>query len=151
MTQANAEAGSNAIDTSQPFGLSSTNNQILYVRAENDLTGCYVVEELELEVVPTPEIIDLEDLYVCDDDTANGLAVFDLTINTPNALGNQDPTDLLVTYHESQADAEAGIDAIVNPGSYTNTSNGQLIYVRLENTETGCIDTLTLLTTIASG
>jgi len=141
LTEANAETGSNAIDTSQPFGLSSANNQTLYVRAENDLTGCYVVEELILEVVPTPEIITLEDLFVCDDDTANGLAVFDLTINTPNALGSQDPTDLLVTYHESQADAAAGIDAIVNPGSYTNTSNGQLIYVRIENTETGCIDT----------
>ncbi|HET8737859.1 MAG TPA: T9SS type B sorting domain-containing protein, partial [Pricia sp.] len=140
-TQAEANSGANPIDTSVPFGLNSINNQILYVRAENDITGCYTTGVLELEVVPTPVIDSLVDLYECDDDTPNGLRVFDLTENTLNILGGQSLNDVDITYHTSQADAESGANAIVVPSSYTNTSNGQYIYVRIEHTETGCFDT----------
>lgn len=136
-----AESGVGAIDPTQPFQLTSANNQILYVRAENMITGCYVTGELELEVVPTPEIISLEDLYVCDDDTPNGFATFDLTENTSNILGSQVLNDVEITYHTNQADAEAGINAIAVPTNYTNTSNGQFIYVRIENIATECFDT----------
>ncbi|TXK71823.1 T9SS type B sorting domain-containing protein, partial [Mesonia sp. HuA40] len=138
ITQANAENGVNPIDTTQPYGLSSANTQTLYVRAENTQTGCYVVEVLQLEVVGTPEIGFLEDLYVCDDDY-NGFAVFDLTQNTPNVVGAQ--TGVSVTYYESQADADAGINAIAVPQAYTNIVNPQRIFVRVEDDTTGCYDT----------
>src|SRR5690606_17786503 len=136
-----AENGVGAIDTSQPFQLTSANNQILHVRAENTITGCYITGELELEVVPVPEIVHLEDLYVCDDGDANGFAVFDLTQNTAQVLGNQDPTNLEVSYHTTAQDAEDGTHKIDVPSAYINTSNPQTIYVRVENTDTECYDT----------
>jgi gliding motility-associated-like protein len=142
ITQANADAGSNPIDTTQPYGIVSGNGvQTLYVRATNSLTGCYVVEVLELEVVSTPEIGTLEDLFVCDDATADGFAIFDLTVNTTNVIGNQNPADVTVTYYETQADAAAGTNAIAVPSMYTNNMNPQRIFVRIENNATGCIDT----------
>ncbi|PZD76391.1 hypothetical protein DNG35_12100, partial [Mesonia sp. K7] len=142
LTQTAAESGNQAIDTSQPFGISSANNQTIYVRATNDLTGCYVVEPLTLEVVPSPTIEDLEDLYVCDDATLDGFAMFDLTQNTPNVLGLQDPNEVTVSYHETQADAELGQNAIAVPSQYTNiVANTQQIFVRIEHNTTGCYDT----------
>src|SRR5690606_19109416 len=37
-----------------------------------------------------------------------------------------------VTYHSSQQDADNNVGAILNPASYTNTSNPQTIYVRAQ-------------------
>ena len=138
-TQASANNGSNPIDTTAPFQVSAANSQMVYVRAENSVTGCYTTGEIELISVPTPEIANLEDLYVCDDN-ADGFAVFDLTQNTPNILGSQNPADLNITYHITQNDAETGDNAIIVPSMYTNIVNGQTIYVRLENENTSCID-----------
>jgi gliding motility-associated-like protein len=140
-SQQDAENGVGDIDTAQPFGMTTGSSQTIWVRAENSITGCYVTGQLDLVGVPTPEIMGLDDLYVCDDDTPDGFATFDLTENTLVAIGTQDPTDLVVSYHISQQDAADGIDPIVVPSAYTNTVNPQTIYVRIENTETECIDT----------
>ena len=65
--------------------------------------------------------------------------VFDLTQNTPVVLANfPNPTDYIVTYHLTQADAVAGLNAITNPNTYVNTSNPQTIWVRIYSTITFC-------------
>jgi gliding motility-associated-like protein len=146
LTAADAELGVNPIDTSVPFGTSNNDAQTIYVRAENtgpngnDGTGCFDTRALDLIVVPSPEIANLIDLSICDDDSANGFASFDLTLNDAEALGGQDPTDIVITYHETQLDAEEGTNAIAVPTNYTNITNPQTIYVRLFNTVTGCVD-----------
>jgi gliding motility-associated-like protein len=146
LTLADAELGVNPIDTSSLFGTINPDQQTIYVRAENtgpngnDGTGCFDTRPLDLIVIPSPEIDSLQDLSRCDDESANGFASFDLTLNTPLALGNQDPNDVSVTYHESQSDAEAGINPIAVPSNYTNISNPQTIYVRIEDEVTGCYD-----------
>ncbi|NRA42873.1 MAG: T9SS type B sorting domain-containing protein [Pseudomonadales bacterium] len=144
LTAADAELGVNPIDTSLPFGTSNNDTQTIYVRATNtgpngnDGTECFDTRPLDLIVVPSPEIENLIDLSRCDDDTPNGFASFDLTINTPEAIGTQNDTQ--VTYHETQADAEAGTNAIAVPTNYTNITNPQTIYVRIEDLVTGCVD-----------
>lgn len=78
--------------------------------------------------------IDIEtqpiDFIVCDDLTNDGEAIFDLTINGDAALGSQ--TGITVSYHGSQTDAENDSNPIPNPTTYTNTSNPELIFIRLE-------------------
>lgn len=146
LTLADAELGVNPIDTSQPFGSNNTNQQTLYVRAENtgpngnDGTGCFDTRPIDLIVVPSPEIDNLEDLTRCDDESPNGFASFDLTLNQDLALGNQNPDDVNITYHETQNDAELGINPIAVPSNYTNITNPQIIYVRIEDLTTGCYD-----------
>ncbi|MGO3810514.1 choice-of-anchor L domain-containing protein [Mesonia sp.] len=150
-TLANAENGVDAIDTTELYTNVNINIQTIYVRAENtgvtgNGTNCYVTRPLELIVIPSPvlEPEGLEDLYVCDDASANGFAVFDLTQNEDLMFGDQDPTNLEITYHEDLAAAENGTPQILVPTNYTNIVNPQMIWVRIENTETGCIDVFVL-------
>ena len=141
LTQAEAEAGTNAIDTSSAFSNTNPDNQTIYVRAEKTTTGCFDVKPLELFIIPSPEIDNLEDLSQCDDGDNNGFAPFDLTQNDSAAIGAQDDTDLNISYHLSQSDAQDNINPIAVPSNFINSINPQTIYVRLENTETGCFDT----------
>ncbi|SDE66042.1 T9SS type A sorting domain-containing protein [Ulvibacter litoralis] len=76
------------------------------------------------------------DLSVCDDDN-DGFAQFDLTVTAPEILGSQNPSDFIITYHESQADVTTGENAILNTTSYTNSGNPQIIFVRVEEVSTG--------------
>ena len=137
-TQEDAEMGDNPIT-----GLYTNivaNSQMIYVRSENTLTGCYslTLNTLELIVVASPEVpTDLEPIILCDDDP-DGITQFDLTIRDADILGTQNPADVMLTYHVSAVDAQAGNNPIINVGNYTNVSNPQTIYVRLYNPTTEC-------------
>ncbi len=80
-----------------------------------------------------------DNLFACDINN-DGVEVFDLTINDPFIIGSQNPSELQLTYHLSQADAENGINTIVNPSSYVSAGN-ETIYARLEDMGTGDYDT----------
>ncbi|HLT53446.1 MAG TPA: T9SS type B sorting domain-containing protein [Flavobacteriaceae bacterium] len=71
-----------------------------------------------------------DDMLVCKDNGSN-IEVFDLSAQTIQILGSQNPNDYLVTYHETLADANSGNNPLnVN---HTNTSNPQIIYARVEH------------------
>ncbi|QEE49749.1 T9SS type B sorting domain-containing protein [Flavobacterium alkalisoli] len=73
------------------------------------------------------------DLIVCaEGDTAQ----FDFTQNTELILAGQNPEDFTITYHESQEDADNNEAALESP--YTNTSNPQAIYARVQVTGGEC-------------
>lgn len=66
-----------------------------------------------------------------------GAAVFDLTVNQSIILSTvSNPNNCVVTYHETQLDAENNTTAIGNPSSFLNIANPQTIFVRVENIET---------------
>lgn len=66
-----------------------------------------------------------------------GVAAFDLTVNQSIILSSvSNPNNYVVTYHETQIDAENNTTVITNPDSYMNINNQQIIYVRVENIET---------------
>lgn len=56
---------------------------------------------------------------------------FNLTTQTPIVLGSLPPANYTVTYHLTQASANAGTNAISNPASYINATNPQIIYIRV--------------------
>ena len=145
------ETEQNAIDGSMALVSNYTNivpySQILWVRAQNDLTGCFTIVNLELQVLDAPVIpIDLmpldanptDNIYVVCDDDSDGFNTFDFdTAVTPVVLGSQDPATYPISYYTTLADAEAGINAIVNTGNYANASNPQTIWVKLDSAN-GC-------------
>ena len=142
-TEADADNGVNAIPNPTAYTNIVPNNQMIYVRSENTLTGCYslTANTLELIVLPSPEVpTNIEDFVICDTN-ADGFAQFDLTTKDAEILGVQDPANFTLTYHVSQADADTGNNPIINVGSYTNLSNPQTIYVRLVSNGNGCITT----------
>ena len=120
-------------------------SQVIYARVTRDIPPgvniCYAIVPLELVVeqlpdAPTADFIN--PMEVCDDDF-DGFAEFNLTLNDIHVLGVQDPADFLpITYHESAADADAGVNPIAGANAYVNLSSPQTIWVRLENIETGC-------------
>ncbi|MEM5565839.1 gliding motility-associated C-terminal domain-containing protein [Psychroserpens sp. AS72] len=73
----------------------------------------------------------VDDIITCDDNSADEVEDFDLEIQTAGVLGTQVATDFNVTYHLTLADAQADIGALSSP--YTNISNPQTIFVRIED------------------
>ncbi|PQB04739.1 gliding motility-associated C-terminal domain-containing protein [Aureitalea marina] len=107
------------------------------VVVDDDGSGTSTVLELNEEnndftqvviFVSIPPIGRLNDLLLCDEGFQS--AVFDLT--QLNDLVSTDPNDS-ITYYTSETDAIEGDNWILNPESFSNTSNPQAIYVRLEN------------------
>jgi gliding motility-associated-like protein len=85
-------------------------------------------------------ITDPINLFDC---SAGDVAVFDLTVNIPIILEGYDLTIYNVTFYTTLEDAEAEVNPIPNPESYTNISNPQTIYTVVHNTLTGCRAILT--------
>ena len=76
----------------------------------------------------------------CDSDAIQDNSTsFDLTQNQSLAIGSQ--TNILATFHISENDAIVGSNEITNTSNFTNTSNPQILYIRLENSLTGCFTT----------
>ncbi|WP_353780267.1 T9SS type B sorting domain-containing protein, partial [Winogradskyella sp. 3972H.M.0a.05] len=148
-TQANAENGVDAIDTSVDYNNIVEDAQVIYVRVESATiaTNCATVVALQLIVEPTPQIVEPTPLEECDDISADGFALFDLTSKDSEILGGLDPLQYTVTYHLTPGDAELGTNPIATPGAFTNTENPQTIYVRVEDTSTvgGCYKTTELI------
>lgn len=66
------------------------------------------------------------------DTNGDGLETFDLTSQIPVILNGLNPNTTAVTFHETNSDAQAGVNAIVFPDSYTNiVPNVQTIYIRV--------------------
>ena len=84
------------------------------------------------------------DYVVCDDDN-DGFALFDLTYADAQILGSQQSAaDYTVTYHETLYDAENNFSPIVFYPYVNNTDWLQIIYVRLEDNNTGSYDITTV-------
>lgn len=100
-------------------------NSALFIR--NSSFGAYPVIENE------PDDIVVEDL------DNNGSSVFNLRNNEMQMLGSVNTSiySFDFNYFTSQADAEANINPIANPETYTNTSNPEEVYFRMSNSYTG--------------
>jgi hypothetical protein len=98
---------------------------------------------IELNVDPSPVApINLENITLCDDqdsNTQNGTRLVDLTQRTPDVLAQQPlaASNYEVTYYISQTAAEAGTLPITPATAYMG-SDGETIWVRVENLTTGC-------------
>lgn len=62
-----------------------------------------------------------------------GFEVFNLTVQTPIILGNQNPNLFIVTYYTTQADAANGTNPIANPASFVSPQQ-QTIFAKVTNT-----------------
>ncbi|WP_296382293.1 hypothetical protein [Winogradskyella sp.] len=66
-------------------------------------------------------------IEICDNGT-DGPNIFNLTI----AFANCTPSADIVTYHETQVDAETGANVIANPAEYNTADVSSTIYTRVE-------------------
>lgn len=134
------EAETGAAPIQLPGAYSNISNpQTIYIRMINTVTGCYNVTQFSLTVSPLPQFnnpggIDIN-LKGCDHDS-DGFAVFDLTAHRAMLTGGTATRN--ISYYTDLTAAESATSAITNPESYTNTSQGQIIYMRLDDMATRC-------------
>lgn len=137
-SEADANQAMNAVDI--PY---TSSGETLIMRIEdvnaanNNFLGCRQLSSVELVVNATPMANQIDDFVVCDDIDGNVDGVTDFDLISNDALITAD-TDVAITYHNSQDNAEAGTGALTSPYS----SGGETIYARVENTTTGCFNTI---------
>ncbi|MBN4058061.1 T9SS type B sorting domain-containing protein [Olleya sp. AH-315-K02] len=141
LTDAEAQNNTNAINT--PIQ-NTSNPQTIYARIEDTNGGCLAYTSFNLVVNPLPQITAPTPIVVCDDAIADGSTQIDLTQSDAEiTLGN---TNLVVTYHYSQADANTGDNPISSP--YVNTLPNEQLFVRVQDSNTGCYTTTTISITV---
>lgn len=134
LDQADADSNTNAL--SSPY-TNVENPQTLYIRATSDITGCFTTTTVTLNVESVPTLENIATEPVCPDPNALGLtATFDLTAY--EALSGLDTNDYSFTYHTTSSDAENGTNAIPDPVNYVNSSDVEIIYIRVSSAN-GCI------------
>lgn len=96
-----------------------------------EVTGSAILPE---QPIATP----VHDVATCDTfGEVDGFSTFDFESLVPEIIGSQ--SNLSVSFHDNLNDANIGINNLESP--YTNVSNPQTIYYRVENNNSQCVDT----------
>ena len=127
------DADNNLAPLNSTFNYTAASHEI-FIRVSDVTTGCPIVSSFNLQINENPLANTPPDLVDCDDDY-DGELNFDLTVNNSIILGGLNPSNYSTTFYNDIDNAENQTDAL--PNSYTST-NGETIYTRLENNNTGC-------------
>lgn len=136
-SQSDAMSGVNAIISNLGYENVQPFNEVLFVRAQNDSTGCFRLSYLTLNIqncVVEPQPGQPSDLFECA--VGGALTCFNLMQNNANILGTLDPNNYVLTYHTTATDAQLGMNPVANPGMYCANIDSQTIYGRLVNLTT---------------
>lgn len=113
----------------------SGNPRTIYVRMTNSVTTCFSTFSFLLQIAQKPDFNQPKDLQVC----AANAAFIDLASQNTQILNGQSQEDIQITFHHTLADAEIGHAPLAVP--YQMTIGQKEIFVRIENTISGCYDT----------
>ena len=139
-TELDAQDGTNPIANPEAFP-NTTNPQTIWVRLEDNTNACIKVGSFDIRVEIGPQIFEPTPLTQCDDLGApnDEVTLFDLTAKNDEITGGA--LGLTVQYYETQTDAEADVNEIDPDTAYQNTSNPQIVWVRVTDVNTLCVDT----------
>ncbi|GGG43299.1 T9SS type B sorting domain-containing protein [Bizionia arctica] len=95
-------------------------------------SNCLATDSIVVEFTPSPIANPVLDQFICDDNN-DGLWDFNLLSLKPIILDTQSDADFSVSFHASQADADANLTPLAN--SYTNVTayQAETIYIRIES------------------
>ncbi|MBC8757729.1 CUB protein, partial [Kordia sp. YSTF-M3] len=143
-TEVNAIAGLTAgeINNINAYSNIPPSPQVIWVRVEDQATGCFSITNLTLIVNELPVLTQLPGLDTCDAVSLNdGIEVFNLTSLAEQLLNNVPGISL--QYYANAADL-ASDTPIGDPTAYSNVEIGvQTIFVLATNDTTGCENTIT--------
>ncbi|MBC3847260.1 T9SS type B sorting domain-containing protein [Winogradskyella echinorum] len=139
LTSLNADNGANEI----PLNFTTTANpQLVFARVENVNSGCFEVSQFYINSLSLPEVNHNQSFEACADNYDTSIE-WDLTLKEIEILdGRQYNIDF--TYYRSETDLENNNNPILNPESYTNTSNPETVYVKIRNASTECYNVVAL-------
>ncbi|WP_426429686.1 T9SS type B sorting domain-containing protein [Winogradskyella sp. HB-48] len=116
--------------------------QTVFIRIENTITGCFIINDIVINITGFSNFNNPTTYQLCDDDTdgddQNGQVTFDFDLKTQEIINGILGANYNITYHLSQADAETDNSAL--PTIYTNTvATPTEIFVRIEDINSGCV------------
>ncbi|GAL88392.1 T9SS type B sorting domain-containing protein [Jejuia pallidilutea] len=135
-------AYSNIITTPSNFNNTVAGLQTIYARVYNNaFTDCYTDTAFEVEVFSLPQVAAPNTYAQCDDNSNDGQAFFNLTLDNikteinPNFINE----NLTFTYYETQTEAENEVNPIVGPEAYQDALGftPETKWIRVEN-QNGC-------------
>ncbi|MCX6172436.1 MAG: T9SS type A sorting domain-containing protein [Flavobacterium sp.] len=131
-TQTQAEIGVNPMSSSY-INITPT-LQTVFARIVTVATQKFTILQVNLNVNPTPNV-PTQSISVC----SNTFQCWDLT-SVENSI-NQVNTGVQITFYQTEANAQVGINAIANPSCYVSVAlpaNQPPVFCRVENVVTGC-------------
>ena len=135
LSQTDAEA------FSAPLPLNYTNTAPtpteIFVRIEDLDFGCIGFTSFNIDVLPKPIANDISLLQCDEDGIPEGFTTFNIT-EAYDAITNS-AQNSVIEYYLSQVDAENQTNAI-DGNSFENFFNPQIVYARVTNTASGCIN-----------
>ena len=114
-----------------PLMYNSPSGQTIYVRIQLPNSSCFIVKSFQLLVSPGPVANTAPDLTSCSLYQSQIRARFNLGQQTSTILNGQSSAINIVTYYTSLNNANTGTNPISGINSFA--SNGQTIYVRVQN------------------
>ncbi|MCK0160132.1 T9SS type B sorting domain-containing protein [Allomuricauda sp. F6463D] len=136
-SQSDADNGTNPLNADHSVSVMS---ETIFYRIENTTypecfeTGRFTVGVIDQVVANKPT-----NLEICDPDN-DGTAQFNLSDVDSEVLGTQSASSVILSYHESQADADGNIAPL--PNVITSNQYQKTIYVRVSNAQNIlCYDT----------
>jgi len=133
LTEVEAEIGDISTAITNPNTYLVTVNTSVYVRLFNSTTTCYAIAQIDLTIVPVPEIL-MDSMIICDFENDAIENNYDLTQFNTNILGAQTGVNLM--YYNTLDDANNQVNSITT----TNITNNTTVYVNLSAAD-GCIIT----------
>ncbi|ARN77605.1 hypothetical protein BST97_06140 [Nonlabens spongiae] len=113
--------------------------ETIHVRIESQINPtCYTLNSFDVVPFELPDLATAPDLIEDDDLSGDNVEIFNLTDNEVAIAANLSSFNYSFTYHASRNAAEVGTPEIQNPTTYQNINLSDTIYVRVENTITGC-------------
>ena len=138
-SQADALNNTNPVATDGVY-TNISNPQEIYTRINDTNNTCLSITSFSIEVRPSPTLVDSTILVVCDDEILDGFTPTDLTVMDEEIRGGN--SNYSISYYITQMDAVSAVNPLSMP--YTNQTNPQTFFVRVEETITGCFTTTTL-------
>lgn len=124
-----AENNQNALNTNYT---NTSNNQEVFARIYNPSNpNCYSITSFQLIVDAQPIANTVSNFIVCDDDSNNGIEIFNLDTKNNEVLAGQSATLFNIDYYLSNTDAVNNNNPL--PSNYTSLSSNQLIFAKIYN------------------
>lgn len=128
--------GSQLPETSSNLFVDTSGNYSVEITVPLGSTTCTFSDDINITLnsIETGPII--SDFVQCDDVNNDGVELFDLTTKTAEIEAALPPSTYIISYHISNANALNNDNPL---NTVTNSISPQVIYVRAEDTSTGCV------------
>ncbi|MBN2869084.1 MAG: gliding motility-associated C-terminal domain-containing protein, partial [Flavobacteriaceae bacterium] len=106
----------------------------IFARIENSQNNqCYDITSFNIIVAALPTAYPVNDYIVCDDESNDGIATFNLTSINNQVLNGQSSTTFSTSFHTTYIDAIDGSNSL--PNNYTNQSANEEVFIRVFNSD----------------